>query len=174
MLHTFGPVRLRLEVLGDLPSLQIVLLLRLLVLHQSTVHHVHFVRLICLPRPHLLHELVQFISGRLPKFVHRLTLSSLSPSDDRVLLILIVGVWHDSGRTHGEIATRVNLDSRLLAVLVVDPHGLELLACSATMGTLLAHLAPPAHLGADHLGRSVLHRLGPEGAPAFRGDGVLR
>ena len=54
VLHPLRPVGLRLEILRDLPTLQLVLLIRLLVLHQRAIQHVHFVRLMRLLRLHLL------------------------------------------------------------------------------------------------------------------------
>ena len=65
MLHALGPVRLRFEVLGDLLALRLVLLLRLLVLHQSAIEHVHFMCLLILLLVHLFHELVELVSGGL-------------------------------------------------------------------------------------------------------------
>ena len=65
MLHALGPVRLRFEILGDLLALRLVLLLRLLVLHQSAIEHVHFVCLLSLLLIHLFDELVKLVSGGL-------------------------------------------------------------------------------------------------------------
>ena len=48
MLHSIGPVRLRFEVLGDLATSGLVLLLWLPTLHQRMIEHVHFLSLLCL------------------------------------------------------------------------------------------------------------------------------
>ena len=48
VLHSIGPVRLRFEVLSDLATPALVLLLWLRVLHQRMIEHVHFLSLLCL------------------------------------------------------------------------------------------------------------------------------
>ena len=97
VLHPVRPVVLRFEVLGDLPALRFVFLLRLLILHQCAIKYVHLVSLLVLFRLHLFDELVQFLVAPLAYLEH-LALARVLVVTAAVRSIVLVG--HNGGRTN--------------------------------------------------------------------------
>lgn len=104
VLHALGPVRLRFEILGDLPALLLILRLgRLLVLHQCAIKHVHFEGLLLFLSLHLLDKMVEFFGRGLADKV----LSFGRVADGVVVgdrlganVLIEVAFWHDGLRAN--------------------------------------------------------------------------
>ena len=158
MLHAFGPVRLWFEVLSNLTAPWFVLLLRLLVLHQSMIEHVHFMSLFCLLRFHFLDKLDQLICSCLTSFIAFLRIIKWLRAD----ILIVVVFLHDSLSTNSQISARVNLYP--LVPIFLSCH--ELLPRSASMCTRLGLLPPPIHLVGWH-GTGGLERIWAVNCSAF-------
>ena len=71
MFHPRRPVVLTLQVLGELLSTHHVLLVRLLLLHERAVEHLHLLGLCILSQVHLVHHIVQLLRISSPKLMKR-------------------------------------------------------------------------------------------------------